>query len=489
MSVVNSQNTGTRRYEQQLARAMGVLGNICVTVSGITPTASIFIIAPVAFANQGSGTFLAFIIAAVIGLGMGMCYGELGSAFPIAGGQYSIIARVLGRPVGFLAFADYLVLTVFVPSSIALGAGQYVALLWPGMSNANLIGLIIMLATTVVAIFHIRTNAFVTGIFLAIELLAVGTMSVLGFTHVHQPLSILFQPQTVGAHGVFSPLSLGLLLAGVSTAIFAYNGYDSPIIYSEETTGPRSGVAKAVFWSLGITIVAELVPVTAALLGAPSLSSLVSSSTPMSYVLTALGGNILNTLVLVGVLCAIFNGTIAILLSYGRVLYSSGRDKTWPEPISRWLAATHPRFKSPWVATALLGIVGGLLTYFSNVASLVTFTGVLLVVLYGLVALSALVSRIKQRSLIRPYKMPWWPLWPIIGLVGCVVVFTQQSLSDMGICAAILLVAAIYYLVYLRPRRATHWVMLDPTHGDDAEAAALESGQQAGSASSLQAEA
>ncbi len=141
MSAVNPQSTGTRRYEQQLARAMGVLGNICVTVSGVTPTASIFIIAPVAFANQGSGTFLAFIIAAVIGLGMGMCYAELGSAFPIAGGQYSIIARVLGRPVGFLAFADYLVLTVFVPSSIALGAGQYVALLWPGFNNANLIGL------------------------------------------------------------------------------------------------------------------------------------------------------------------------------------------------------------------------------------------------------------------------------------------------------------------------------------------------------------
>lgn len=471
MSVGNPQSTGTRRYEQQLARAMGVLGNICVTVSGVTPTASIFIIAPVAFANQGSGTFLAFIIAAVIGLGMGMCYAELGSTFPIAGGQYSIIARVLGRPAGFLAFADYLVLTVFVPSSIALGAGQYVALLWPGINNANLIGLIIMLATTAIALFHIRTNAFVTGIFLTIELLAVGTMSVLGFTHIHQPLSILFQPQIV-SHGVFSPLSLGLLLAGVSTAIFAYNGYDSPIIYSEEMSGPRSGVAKAVFWSLGITIVAELVPVTAALLGAPSLAALSSSSTPMSYVLTALGGNVLNALILVGVLCAIFNGTIAILLSYGRVLYSSGRDKTWPEPISRWLAATHPRFKSPWVATALLGIVGGLLTYFSNVATLVTFTGVLLVVLYALVALAALVSRVKQRNLVRPYKMPWWPLWPVIGLVGCVIVFTQQALTDMAICAAIFLVAAVYYLVYLRPRKSSHWVMLDPTESDEAEAQA-----------------
>lgn len=480
MSSTDQHNTVTKSYEQKLARAIGVLGNIAITVSGITPTASIFIIAPVAYANQGSGTFLAFVIAAIIGLGMAMCYGELGSMFPIVGGQYSIVARVLGRPIGFLAFVDFLVLAIFIPSSIALGAGQYVTVLWPAVTNANLVGLIIMLATTLIAIFSIRFNAFVTGFFLVIELLAVGTVSVLGLTHIHQPLSILFLPELVNTQNVVIPISLGLLLAGVATAIFSYNGYDAPIVFSEEMTGPRRGVAKAVFWALGITVAAELIPVTAALLGAPSLSALFNSSTPMAYVMTALGGNILNNLVTIGVLLAIFNGNIAIILTFGRIIYSSGRDKAWPEPISGWLALTLPRFKSPWVATALVGIVGGLLTYFSNVASLVTFTGVLLVVLYALVALSALVSRFTQRDLPRPYKMPLWPLWPLIGLIGCVVVFTQQTLRDIGICAAIFLVAAIYYAIYLRPRWNTHWVMLKPAQSDGAEAVVAEPGTSAG---------
>jgi amino acid transporter len=474
VSSIHPQNTITKRYEQQLSRAIGVLGNICITVSGITPTASVFIIAPVAFANQGSGAFLAFIIAAVIGLGMAMCYGELGSAFPVVGGQYSVVARVLGRPLGFLAFADYLVLAIFIPSAIALGAGQYVAALWPAASNANLIGLIIMLLTTVIAILSIRFNAIVTGIFLAVELLAVGTVSVLGLIHIHQPLSILFSPQTVNTHNVVSVVSLGILIAGVATAIFSYNGYDAPIIFSEEMTGPRSGVARAVFWALGITVVAELVPVTAALLGAPSLRELVNSPTPMSYVISALGGDTVNTLVTIGVLLAIFNGNIAIILGFGRIIYSSGRDNAWPEPISRLLASYHPTFKSPWIATALVGIVGGLLTYLSNVASLVTFTGVLLVVLYGLVALSALVSRFTQKDLIRPYRMPLWPLWPLIGLIGTIVVMTQQTLSDIGICAAIFIVAALYYVVYLRPRQNTHWVMLKPAESDDIEVIAGE---------------
>lgn len=266
----------------------------------------------------------------------------------------------------------------------------------------------------------------------------------------------------------------------MAIAIFSYNGYDAPIVFSEEMTGPRRGVAKAVFWALGITVAAELIPVTAALLGAPSLSALFNSSTPMAYVMKALGGNTLNNLVTIGVLLAIFNGNIAIILTFGRIIYSSGRDKAWPEPISGWLALTLPRFKSPWVATALVGIVGGLLTYFSNVASLVTFTGVLLVVLYALVALSALVSRFTQRDLPRPYKMPLWPLWPLIGLIGCIVVFTQQTLSDIGICAAIFLVAAIYYAIYLRPRWSTHWVMLKPAQSDGAEAVVAAPGTGAG---------
>ncbi len=194
----------------------------------------------------------------------------------------------------------------------------------------------------------------------------------------------------------------------------------------------------------------------------------------MSYVLTSLVGPVVNALVTVGVLLAIFNGNIAIMLTFGRLVYSSGRDNAWPEPISRWLASTHPTLKSPWVATAIIGLIGALLTYFSKVAALVTFTGVLLIILYGLVALSALVSRFTQKGLVRPYKMPLWPLWPIIGLAGCVIVFTQQTLSDIGICAAIFIVAGIYYFVYLRQRQNTHWVMLAPAQSDEAEAAVAE---------------
>src|SRR5579875_1030441 len=145
------------RYAQQLRRGMKVAGNVLITLSGITPAVSVFVIAPVAFKGQGSGAFLAYIIAAIIGVGMAMSWGELGSAYPIAGGDYSIAARVLGRFTGFLMFVLFLVLMIFVPSSIALGGAAYISVVYPG-ANPNLIGALIIIVTALVAMLTIRVN-------------------------------------------------------------------------------------------------------------------------------------------------------------------------------------------------------------------------------------------------------------------------------------------------------------------------------------------
>jgi amino acid transporter len=201
----------------------------------------------------------------------------------------------------------------------------------------------------------------------------------------------------------------------------------------------------------------------AALLAAPSLAKLTTAATPMQYMITAVGGSTLNTIISLGVALAIFNATLAIILGFGRILYSSGRDRAWPEPISGWMAAIHPRFRTPWAATAFVGLVGAVLTAVSSLAALVTFTGVTLVVIYALIALSAVVSRIRQRGLFRPYRMPLWPLPPLAALAGLVIVATQQTLHDVGIVAAFVVAALLYYVIYLRGKQDSRWVMLEPT--------------------------
>jgi amino acid transporter len=319
-----------------------------------------------------------------------------------------------------------------------------------------------IVAATIVGVLGIRFNAVVTGLFLALELLVVITVAVTGFAHVHQPLNTLWSLQSFDAKGNVVPIGIGGMVGGIAIALFAYNGYDTAIVFSEETTGHSRLIGRAVVTAFLVALVAEVIPVTATLLGAPSLSSMVNSPAPFAYVMSADGGSTLNTIVSLGVALAIFNADIAAVLAIGRVIYSSGRDKAWPEPLNRWLGAVHPTLKTPWVATIVLGVASAALTAGSNIATLVTFVGVILCVLYALVAGSAIVSRYTQKTLERPYRMLIWPVPAVVALIGIALTLSQQKLSDLAIVAAILVVSAAYYYLYLRPRATTNWQSLKP---------------------------
>jgi amino acid transporter len=104
-----------------------------------------------------------------------------------------------------------------------------------------------------------------------------------------------------------------------------------------------------------------------------------------------------------------------------------------------------------------VGALATILCLQSSLVTVVTFTSVLLIVLYALIAISALVSRIRQRHLERPSKMPLWPVPPIIALVGSGLALTQQKGSDLLVVLGIALAGVIYYYVFLRTRRDRYW--------------------------------
>jgi amino acid transporter len=79
------------RYEQELSRSLRVLGNVMITLSSITPASSVFIIIPAILLGVGTGSFLALVFAALVGVFMAFCWAELCAAYPIAGGDYAVV--------------------------------------------------------------------------------------------------------------------------------------------------------------------------------------------------------------------------------------------------------------------------------------------------------------------------------------------------------------------------------------------------------------
>jgi len=445
-------------YRQELKRAVNTLGHLALILSDITPTASLLVVGTAVIAVAGTGSIWAYIIGCFIALNVAFCMGELGSMFPLAGGLFSIVTRVLGRATGFVAMVDYIGQAIFLPASVAIGIGTYVHALNSGIPTrlASGFGMILV---TLVCLMKIKFNAWFTGICLALELLVVGALAVAGFTHLQQPLSILSHPVAASGTSAVSAIGVSLILTALATALFSVNGYDSGINFAEEVLGSRAEVGRAVVTAAAIGIFFELVPFIAIVFGAHNLSAFLHSATPVTEVGGEAFGSTFLTIVTYGALIAIFNASVAITLQFSRILWASGRDKAWPEPASSWIAKVEPRRGAPWVATLIVGVLASILCFQSSLITVVTFTAVLIVVLYGLIAVSALVSRIRQKHLERPSRMPLWPAPPIIALAGVVIALTKQKSSDLWYCAAIFAAALLYYFLFVRPRPGKYWTV------------------------------
>jgi amino acid transporter len=440
----------------RLRRGLRLLGALLITLSAITPASSVFIIAPGVIKQAGTGAIWSFLAAAVVGVFMAFVYAELASAFPLTGGEYAIVGRTLGRLPGFMIMGLILVTQVIIIAVIALGVGIYLSAVFHDL-NGPVVAAVTVLLAAVFGILDVRLNAWVTGIFLAIEILALVIVSSLGFAHVSRPL--LDSPV---AGSPPASVSIGIIGAATAIAIFAYNGYGSAVVLGEETSDAPRRIARTILWALVITVIAELVPVIAVLLGAPSLDELFSADNLMEYFITSRGSSGLNTAISLAIALAIINAVLAILLLTARLFFSTGRDRVWPAPANRALSAIHPRFRTPWIATLVVGVLSAA-ACFIDLNTLLVVTGSSLIVVYAALCLGAIVGRRTGSTAHGAYKMRWYPLPPLLAIAGMGYV-TYQTAKDsvigrpsIFVTLGILVAGAIYYVF-----RRREWTLRGP---------------------------
>src|SRR5262249_60526243 len=120
----------------------------------------------------------------------------------------------------------------------------------------------------------------------------------------------------------------------------------------------------------------ELVPFIAIVFGAHNLPAFLHSATPVTEVGGEAFGSTFLTLVTYGALIAIFNASVAITLQFSRIVWASGRDVAWPEPVSSWVSKVESRRGAPWVATLIVGTLATILCFQASLVTVVTFTAV-----------------------------------------------------------------------------------------------------------------
>ncbi|MBY8884099.1 APC family permease [Streptomyces sp. PTM05] len=442
----------------KLNRSIGVVGGTLLTLSCLTPASSLFVIVPGSFASLGTGTALTLVIAVVLCVAVAFCYSELGTLIPSAGGEYAMVGTLTGRFSGWLVFIQALIVVMIVPPIIALGTAEYLA---PIVHvDAKVMGAAVMLLATVMGLLDLRANAWITGIFLVLEVVASGVVAFLGFSHTHRSASVLIHPVMAGAHGASTPVSAGLIVAGLAAALFILQGFSTAVYLSEEMENPRRTVSRTVLWTLAIGAAVVLVPVVAITLGAPDLTTLAGGD--VAGMVQHWSDSAVGTFISLCIALAIINAAIVMVIQNSRVLYASARDNAWPAPVNRAFGNLSKRFGAPWIATLAVGVPGAILC-FVPVDTLNGVTGVAVAALYAFVALAALACRRgvhKGREGV--WRMPLWPVVPALLLAVLVWVLAQQTARDLLITAGVTAAAALYWVFYLRPRKETHWVITIP---------------------------
>ncbi|MFI9603763.1 APC family permease [Streptomyces sp. NPDC052043] len=440
----------------QLKRSIGVVGGTLLTLSCVTPASTLFVVVPDLLGSLGTATALTLAVGSLLCIAVAFCYSELGTLIPSAGGEYAMVSTMAGRLAGWLVFVLSLLVVMIVPPVIAMGTADYLAPvvhLDPALTGAG-----VMLMATLAGLLDLRANAWITGIFLVLEVIAAGVVALLGFAHSHRGVGSLVSMQVAGSGGHTDTVTAMLVISGLAIALFATQGFSTAVYLSEELENPRRNVARTVLATLAISSVIILVPVVAITMGASDVKELTSGN--LSAMVIAWSNSAVGTFVSLCVALAIINAGIVMVIQNSRVLFASARDKAWPEPVNKAFSKLG-RFGSPWVATLAVGVPGALLC-FVNLDTLYGVTGVSVTGMYLLVAVGALLARRGSHKHTPAWRMPLWPAVPVLLIALLAYILSRQEITYLLLTGGIMAVATLYWALYLRPRRDTRWLVSLP---------------------------
>lgn len=333
--------------------ALNLLGSVGLALGSAAPTASIALTLAAIVAASSYASPVAILVIGLPMLGIAAAFKRLNRWHVNCGATYQWGARAIspyyGFMVGWLIFLAYFVGVI----SICLPIGPYLISLF-GNAQSRLgeaiIGSAAVVAVTIVAYIGIRVAAWVQWVLIAIEYVGITVLAVFCLVAVfgHHSGSVSFSASW------FSWSSLGGVsgfIAASLIAVYMFSGWDTGIMVNEETENARETPGNAVM--LSVVVLALLYAFfTFAFQGAVTNEALqANGANALSYIAQQVSGSALAKYMILAVGLSAIGSTLATLVSGVREAFAMGADGVLP----RALARTHPKFKTPSLATVIIG--------------------------------------------------------------------------------------------------------------------------------------
>jgi len=478
LSLVHEEMKGENRLRRVLGPwSLTSLGIGCVIGAGI-----FVITGKAAHDKAGPALMVSFVMAGMACIFSALCYAEFASMAPVAGSAYTYAYVTLGEMFAWIIGWDLVLEYSVASATVAHGWSKYFQNfigifdihVTPAVSNApfefdpaqgaftatgtwfDLPALVVVAILTIVLVIGIRESArfnnAMVAIKVAIVLMVIGVGAFYIKTANWQPfapfgwagLSILGKPlwgQT-GVDG--TPVGM---LAGAAMIFFAYIGFDSVSTHAEEARNPQRDVPFGIITSLIICTVLYIT-VTLVLTGMVPREQ-IDVNAPIAAAFQQVGLRWAQFIISLGAVAGITSVMLVLMLSQPRVLLAMARDGLLPES---FFGAVHPRFRTPWKSTILTGAMVAMMASFIPLDILAELVNIGTLLAFVIVCLAVLVMRYIHPQAERPFRCPWVPVIPILGVIFCLILMLSLPWGNWLRLFAWMATGMVIYFFYGRHR-------------------------------------
>ncbi|GCF09742.1 amino acid permease [Dictyobacter arantiisoli] len=439
--------------DKSLKRTLGPISITAMGVGAIVGT-GIFVLTGIAAANYaGPGLILSFIVAGIASGLAAICYAEFASSVPISGSAYTYSYATLGEIVAWIIGWDLILEYAVGAAAVSIGWAGYFTDLFRGVLGIhipvaltstpfsggiiNLPAVIIILLITILLICGTSESSTFNNVVVSIKILVILFFIIIGIGHINPANWHPFLPY--GAGGVFR---------GASIIFFAYIGFDQISTSAEEARNPSRDLPLGIITSLIICTILYI-SVTAVLTGMVSYTQL-NVASPVSHALILIGLNIAGSIISVGALCGLTTVLLVLLYGQSRIFFAMARDGLLPGFFSH----IHPRFRTPYLSSILVGIVVALVAGFTPIDIVAELTNIGTLAAFVLVSGAILILRKTQPDLRRKFRVPFVPVVPILSMLASLVLVVSLPLITIGRFIIWLILGLIVYFAY--SKRTSH---------------------------------
>ncbi|HKG88896.1 MAG TPA: amino acid permease [Nitrososphaeraceae archaeon] len=467
-------------HQRQLVRTLGLLDVVMIGIAGMIGGA-IFVLVGPAIGLAGSAVIIAFIINGIITLFTAMGYAELGSAMPEAGGGYLWVREGLPRPNAFISgwmawFAHIVAGSLY---AVGYGSFQFSLLQILGIiGDQPLLGIIHLdklIAVASIAAFtyvNVKGASQTSKLGIIVTVIQLGTIFALigaGF------LTISNNPEwNSNILSNFAPIGIAGIVAAMGLTFIAFEGYEIIVQTGEEIKNPKKNIPRAIFISLTLVVllyclvafvsIGAIFPQNIGDIpawkfigqnGDLGISKAAELFLPYGFFIILAGG-IVSSL-------AALNATT---YSSARVAFAMGRHYNLPYQLSE----IHHKFKTPYVATIISGILMAVVAYALPLDQIALAAGVIFLLLFTQVNISVItIRKMYGDKLHYGFKTPFFPFVPIIGVIvklGLAIYLLITQPFSWVISVLWIAIGFAVYRIYSFRKEIDHYAPIITSEGD-----------------------